>query len=86
MDHAANDANHDKIKKLFTHCDKVFIESFYKAEDKEFADSNYHSYSTASAKIMKASQVKTAIPVHFSRKYKADEIEILIAEFNAGLG
>ena len=85
MDHAANEENHQKIKTLFNNCDKVFIESFYKAEDKEFAKTHYHSYSSASAKIMKACKVKFAIPVHFSRKYKEAEIKILMDEFNAGL-
>ena len=85
MDHAANEENHQKIKSLFDNCDKVFIESFYKAEDKEFAKTHYHSYSSASAKIMKACKVKIAIPVHFSRKYKEEEIKILMDEFNAGL-
>ena len=85
MDHAANEENHQKIKTLFNNSDKVFIESFYKAEDKEFAKVNYHSYSSASAKIMKACKVKFAIPVHFSRKYKEAEIKILMDEFNAGL-
>jgi len=85
MDHAANESNHEKIKALFTDCNKVFIESFYKEEDKEFAKLNYHSYSTESAKIMKACHVKNAIPVHFSRKYNAEEIEILLNEFNTKL-
>ena len=34
---------------------------------------------------MKACKVKIAIPVHFSRKYKEEEIKILMDEFNAGL-
>ncbi len=82
MDHAANKPNHEKIKSLFEACNKVFIESFYMLKDKEFAKSNYHSYSEASAKIMKDSNVKTAIPVHFSRKYKEDEVNILLDEFH----
>lgn len=85
MDHAANESNHEKIKALFTNCDKVFIESFYKAEDQEFAKANFHSYSTASANIMKACKVEIAIPVHFSRKYKEEEIAVLLEEFKAGL-
>ena len=81
MDHAANQENHKAIQSLFSGCNTIFIESFYKAEDSEFAKLNYHSYSTASAQIMKACQVKKAIPVHFSRKYKKEEVEILIKEF-----
>ena len=81
MDHAANEANHEKIQKLFQDCNQTFIECFYKAEDKEFAAQNFHSYSEKSAKIMKTCNVKTATPVHFSRKYKEEEVKVLLEEF-----
>ena len=81
MDHAANTANHDKIKSLFNDCNKVFVECFYAAKDKEFAKLNFHSYSKESAKIMKQCNVTKPIPVHFSRKYKEQEINDLMAEF-----
>lgn len=83
MDHAANAENQAKIKSLFSNCDQVFIESFYKVADKAFADLNFHSYSAASGALMKACKVKNAIPVHFSRKYTAAEVEELIAEFES---
>ena len=86
MDHAANTENQAKIKSLFTNCDQVFIESFYKDADKTFADLNFHSYSTASGGLMKVCNVKKAIPVHFSRKYTAAEVEELIAEFERAYG
>lgn len=82
MDHAASQENHEKIISLFKDCNKVFIECFYKLEDKELADMNFHSYSTASARVMKKCNVKNAIPVHFSRKYGEDEIDVLLEEFN----
>ena len=81
MDHASNESNHEKIRKLFTGCNKVYIESFYNESDKESAKLNYHSYSRESGRIMRECKVKEAIPVHFSRKYREDEIEILIREF-----
>lgn len=81
MDHAAHKENHSRIKAHFHACDKVLIESFYKEEDKELAEKNFHSYSRASAKIMKLTEVKEAIPVHFSRKYSLEDIEQLISEF-----
>lgn len=81
MDHAANTANHDLIYSMFKDCDTVYIESFYKAEDQEQAQQNYHSYSIESARIMKKCQVKNAIPVHFSRRYKEEDITILLEEF-----
>jgi ribonuclease Z len=81
MDHAANKSNHDLIVNRFVNCDTVFIESFYKDEDKEFAEKNFHSYASESGKIMMKANVKEAIPVHFSRKYEKNEIEELITQF-----
>ena len=81
MDHAANESNHDKIFNRFLKCDTVLIESFYKDEDKEFAEKNFHSYASESGKIMKRAKVKEAIPVHFSRKYEKEEIDELIVQF-----
>ncbi len=81
MDHAANEENHSKIKEHFFNSRKVFIESFYKIEDKEQAALNYHSYSSMSGKIMRQTQVSEPVPVHFSRKYQEDEIKLLIEEF-----
>ena len=85
MDHAANEENHFKINKHFFKCRKVFIETFYKEADKELADLNYHSYSTMSGKIMKQSQVQEPVPLHFSRKYKEEDIKQLIEEFETAL-
>ena len=89
MDHAASPENHRRIQSLFQDCDKVFIECFYQAADKEMAAANFHSYSTESARIMRESAVKLAIPVHFSRRYEAKDLEIIKAEFQkefAGAG
>ena len=85
MDHAAHVENHDKIEQHFSHCDQVFIECFYKDEDQTFADTNYHSYASASAAIMKKSKVKLPVPVHFSRKYTDEERQELIAQFKDAL-
>lgn len=85
MDHAASEANHQKIKDLFTDCNQVFIECFYKTEEKEMAALNYHSYAQASGKVMKACKVKEAIPVHFSRKYNQADLDQIAAEFYAEL-
>ena len=81
MDHAASPSNHKNILTTFKDADQVFIESFYKIEDKEAAIYNYHSYSSESGRIMKECLVKEAIPVHFSRKYNEIDIEELIKEF-----
>lgn len=85
MDHAASPENHTKITAHFQKCRKVFIESFYKAADKEQAMLNFHSFSTKSGEVMKEAQVKEAVPVHFSRKYSQTEIEELIQEFEQAL-
>ncbi|KXX66561.1 peptidase [Flammeovirga sp. SJP92] len=81
MDHDASPENHSKILKKFGLCDEVYIECFYKDEDKELAKKNYHSYASMSGKIMKECEVKRAYPIHFSRKYKEEDIEKLIAQF-----
>ena len=81
MDHAAVEENHKKIKQEFLDFDQVFIECFYKDEDKEFAENNYHSYAAMSGKLMKECNVNEATPVHFSRKYENEDIEVLIAQF-----
>lgn len=82
MDHAAHENNHIKIKSHFKYCRKVYIESFYKKEDKSLAKINNHSFSEQSAKVMKEAEVIEAIPVHFSRKYIQTEVDELVEEFN----
>ena len=86
MDHAAHEENHERIARLFQDCNQVFIECFYKSADREQAIKNYHSYSEASARIMKRCQVEKATPVHFSRKYDEEERQVLLDEFYAELG
>lgn len=81
LDHAAHQENHNKIKQLFYDCDMVLIETFYKEEDKEKAILNYHSYASQSGKIMLESNVKRAIPVHFSRKYTEEDVALIKEDF-----
>ncbi len=84
MDHAAEKGNYEKIKTVFGNADLVYIETFYKDEDHEFAKLNYHSYASASGKIMKDCGVKKAVPVHFSRRYtEIDRLEIESAFYKA---
>lgn len=85
MDHAASVENHRKIIETFAGVNTVFVEAFYKEEDKVQAEKNFHSYSAQSAKVMKAAGVKNPVPVHFSRKYDEGEIELLIREFKTEL-
>lgn len=81
MDHAAHSENHERIAHHFSGCNTVFIESFYKDKDKEQAVVNFHSYASMSGKIMREAKIGNAIPVHFSRKYKEEDIRELVAEF-----
>lgn len=84
MDHAVDEDNYQKIKTVFKNADKVYIETFYKDSDQEFAKINYHSFASASGKIMKDCKVKEAIPIHFSRRYtENDQQEIETAFYKA---
>lgn len=84
MDHAAEEGNYEKIRTVFSGADLVYIETFYKDEDQEFARLNHHSFASASGSIMKACGVKQAIPVHFSRRYtESERLEIETAFYKA---
>lgn len=84
MDHAACEENYEKIKAVFEEADLVYIETFYKDTDQEFAKINYHSFASASGKIMNECQVKEAVPIHFSRRYtETDQEEIETAFYKA---
>ncbi len=81
MDHAAHSENHQKIKDTFSNFDTVYIECFYKTEDREFAKANFHSYAMESGKIMREASVKNAFPIHFSRKYTTEDLDQITKEF-----
>lgn len=84
MDHAVCENNYEKIKTFFKEADMVYIETFYKDEDQEFAKINYHSFASASGQIMNECEVKEAIPIHFSRRYtESDQLEIETAFYKA---
>ncbi|MFC3160844.1 ribonuclease Z [Chryseobacterium arachidis] len=87
MDHAVCKDNYEKIKTVFKEADMVYIETFYKDEDQEFAKLNYHSFASASGKIMNECEVKEAIPIHFSRRYvESDKLEIEATFYKAFRG
>ena len=81
MDHAVSEDNYEKIKAVFNGADKVYIETFYKDEDREFAAANYHSFASASGKIMNECGVKEAVPVHFSRRYTESDVQEIETAF-----
>ena len=86
MDHLASAANHDKIMKTFQNADQVFIETYYLNEDKELALQNRHSFAQASAEVMRKAGVKNATPVHFSRRYTEEEIQLIQHQFKVAFG
>lgn len=81
MDHAACEENYGKIKNVFEGADLVYIETFYKDTDQEFARINYHSFASASGKIMYECKVKEAVPVHFSRRYTENDVQEIETAF-----
>ena len=85
MDHLASSGNHDKIMKTFQNADQVFIETYYLNEDRELALQNRHSYAQASAEVMRKAGVKNATPVHFSRRYTEEDIQVIQHQFKAAL-
>lgn len=82
MDHNGDKENHKKIHELFHEADTVFIESFYKEKDSDLAEINNHSTSIKSGEIMRKTNVKNSVPVHFSRRYNKEEVDEVITEFN----
>lgn len=84
MDHAVDEDNYKKIKTVFHQADRVYIETFYKDADQGFAKTSYHSFASASGKIMNECEVKEAVPIHFSRRYtENDQQEIETAFYKA---
>lgn len=81
MDHAASPENHALIREHFRDFFKVFIECFYKSDEREKAEKNAHSYTRMSAQVMRETGVREAVPVHFSRMYTEDEIKGICEEF-----
>jgi ribonuclease Z len=86
MDHLGSAANHEKIMKTFQNADQVFIETYYLNEDKALALQNRHSYAQASAEVLRKAGVKNATPVHFSRRYTEEEIQIIQHQFKVAFG
>lgn len=80
MDHKVSENNHNKIIDLFKSIRKLYIECYYLNEDKNLADLNNHSTAIESAKVARMAEVKNAVPIHFSKRYRS-QIDELIEEF-----
>ena len=84
MDHAATEANFERIKALCRDADEVYVEAYYSVEDQEMAERNKHSMAGVSGRILAEAGVKKAVPIHFSRRYQDAEGQAkLLAEFEA---
>ena len=82
MDHAATEENHALIEELMNEVGHLFIECYYHDEDKELAEANRHSTSTASGQAARRARAQKATPCHFSRRYN-DSIDEVRAAFEA---
>lgn len=81
MDHRICEENHQNIKTLFVGADLVYMEAYYREEEREFADKNNHSTAYQSGFVARQAGIKQLVPVHFSRRYQqGEEKEALLAE------
>ena len=81
MDHRASEENHEKICRLFANADEVYIEAYYREEERTLADKNNHSTAQQSGLVAKRANIRKVIPVHFSRRYhQFDERAALLTE------
>lgn len=76
MDHAATDDNHARIKALMSSVQTLFIECYYHDEDRELAQMNAHSTTSASGQVAGLAGARNAVPCHFSRRYQDRLAEI----------
>jgi ribonuclease Z len=79
MDYLANESNFQKIINLFKNIDELYIESYYKDADLNYALKNNHSTAKASGEVARRANVKRVVPVHHSRRY-GNEVEHLKEE------
>lgn len=77
MDHKPSPENHDKIVALCEGADELFIESYYRHVDYEFALKNYHSTARISGELARRAGVKKLHPIHHSRRYNQETEDLL---------
>lgn len=75
MDHQASESNHQKIIELCQRVKELYIECYYKHQEKDLAWKNHHSTAVASGQVARKAQVQKVIPLHFSRRYDLADIE-----------
>lgn len=85
MDHAATEANFERIRGLCRDADEAYIEAYYSLDDAEMAQRNKHSMAGMSGRVLREAGVKKAVPIHFSRRYQDAEGQAkLLSEFESG--
>ncbi len=82
MDHLGGGENHQKLKVFFQDLDELWIESFFRQVDWDFARRHHHSTSYLSGLLAREAGVKKLNLVHHSRRYFS-EIDDLIEEGRA---
>ncbi|MCO4781565.1 MAG: hypothetical protein KC646_04520 [Candidatus Cloacimonetes bacterium] len=82
MDHLGTEYNHQLLEDLFRNIDILYIESFFREVDKEYALKHHHSTSFRSGGLARRAGVKKLKLVHHSRRYLS-EIHDLLEEGKA---
>lgn len=80
MDHQASPENHQKIVELCHAVDQLFIECYYPESAADLAWKNHHSTAKRSGQVAKRAGAKQIQPIHFSRRYRGEEVEALKQE------
>ena len=76
MDHLGGGENHEKLESFFRNLDELYIESFFRHIDWDFAKRHHHCTSYLSGLLARKAGVKKLNLVHHSRRYLS-KLEIL---------
>jgi len=82
MDHLGGGPNHQKLEKFFKAVDELYIESFFRHADWDYARRHHHCTAYLSGLLARKSGVKKLHLVHHSRRYHG-EVPDLIEEGRA---
>jgi len=77
MDHQASKENHQRIIELCKNVEELYIECYYPNSEKDLAWKNHHSTAYFSGEVARKAQAQKVIPMHFSRRYKGQDVEDL---------
>lgn len=74
MDHAPTPENHEKVIKLLTGVNDLYIEAYYKHDELEMALHNHHSTAKFSGELARKVGAQRVFPIHFSRRHQTEEL------------